>query len=143
VARVDFECVTRNHAKASKKEVDKVVALFHADAQKMELLSILDEQVELLVKEGRPDLSRFLDSLESRSIIPSTEILTLRAEYALERASRYLVLLEFTLTQSQEPVPQDSLSSSIDGVLEGIAHALGKQTLAKNDHVMVNGIELE
>jgi hypothetical protein len=35
------------------------------------------------------------------------------------------------------------LSSSIDGVLEGIAHALGKQSLAKNDHVIVNRIELE
>jgi hypothetical protein len=105
VVCVDFEYVTRNHAKASKEGVDKIVALFYADAQKIELLSILDEQVELLVKEGRLDLSWFLDLLESRSIIPSTEILTLRAEYGLKRASRYLVLLRFTLTQSQESVP--------------------------------------
>jgi hypothetical protein len=37
----------------------------------MKLLSILDEQVELLAKEGRSDLSRFFDSLESHSITPN------------------------------------------------------------------------
>jgi len=41
----------------------------------------IDEQVRLLAKEGRPDLSRFLDSLESRSIAPSKEITILREEY--------------------------------------------------------------
>jgi hypothetical protein len=57
----------------------------------MELLFILDEQVELLAKEGRPDLSRFFDSLESHSITPSEEVSSLRTEYGLERVSRYLV----------------------------------------------------
>jgi hypothetical protein len=58
----------------------------------MELLSILDEQVELLVKEGQPDLSRFFDSLESHSIMPSEEVSSLRAEYGRERVSQRLVL---------------------------------------------------
>ncbi|KAH6662961.1 hypothetical protein B0J14DRAFT_684879 [Halenospora varia] len=50
-----------SYAKGSNENVDKIAALFQADPQKIELLSILDKQVELLVKEGRPDLSRFLD----------------------------------------------------------------------------------
>jgi hypothetical protein len=54
----------------------------------MELLSILGEQVELLAKEGRPDLSRFFDSLESHAIAPSEDVSSLRAEYGLERVSR-------------------------------------------------------
>ena len=53
----------------------------------MELLSILDEQVKLLAEEGRPDLSRFLDSLESHSVTPSEEISSLRAEYGFEKVS--------------------------------------------------------
>jgi hypothetical protein len=57
----------------------------------MELLSILDKQVELLAKEGRPDLSYFFNSLESRSITPSKEVLSLRAEYGLEKVSWCLV----------------------------------------------------
>lgn len=57
----------------------------------MGLLLILDEQVELLAKEGRPDLSRFFDLLEVHSITPSEEVLSLRAEYGLERVSRCLV----------------------------------------------------
>jgi hypothetical protein len=57
----------------------------------MEVLSILDEQVELLVRAGRPDLSRFFDSLESHSITGSEEVLSLRAEYGLERVSKHLV----------------------------------------------------
>ena len=87
----DCECVTRSYAKASKENIDKIAALFQADPQKVELLSILDDQVELLAREGRPDLSRLLDSLESRSITLSEEVLSLRAEYGLERISRYLV----------------------------------------------------
>ena len=57
----------------------------------MELLSILDEQVELLVNTGRPDLLHFFDSLESHSITASEEISSLRAEYSLERVSMFLV----------------------------------------------------
>jgi hypothetical protein len=89
MAFVDFEYVTRSYAKGSKESVDKVAALFQVDPQKMELLSILDEQVELLAKEGRPDLSRFFDSLESRSITPSKEVSSLRAEYGLEKVSAW------------------------------------------------------
>ncbi len=96
---IDLECVTRDHAKASKENIDKIAIPFQAHPQKMELLSILDKQVELLAKEGRPDLSRFFDSLESHSITPSEEISSLRAEYGLERVSWCLVWVLDTLTQ--------------------------------------------
>ena len=89
---IDFDCVIRTYAKVSKEDIDKVAAPFQADPQKMELLSILDEQVELLAKEGRPDLSRFFNSLELHSIIPSGEVSSLRAEYGLERVSWYPTL---------------------------------------------------
>ena len=97
---IDLECVTRDYAKASKENIDKVAAPFQADPQKIELLSILDEQVELLAKEGRPDLSRFFDSLESHSITPSEEVSSLRAEYGLEKVSRYLVWVLDTYTDA-------------------------------------------
>ncbi|KIM93127.1 hypothetical protein OIDMADRAFT_138353 [Oidiodendron maius Zn] len=111
------------YAKASKENIDKVVALFEVDRQKMELLSILDKQVELLVNEGRPDLSRFFDSLESHSITPSEEVSSLRAEYGLERVSRY----------------PGSLDSTVDGVVKGIGHVLGKPTLDDDDSIIGNG----
>jgi len=95
---IDLKCVTRSYAKASRENIDKVAAPFQADLQKMELLSILDEQVELLAKEGRPDLSRFFDSLESHSITPLEEVSSLRAEYGRERVSRYLVWILDTYT---------------------------------------------
>jgi hypothetical protein len=40
---VNLECVTREYAKASKENIDKVATLFQAGPQKMELLSILNE----------------------------------------------------------------------------------------------------
>jgi len=98
---IDLKCVTRSYAKASRENIDKVAAPFQADPQKMELLSILDEQVELLAKEGRPDLSRFFDSLESHSITPLEEVSSLRAEYGRERVSRYLVWILDTFTNAK------------------------------------------
>jgi hypothetical protein len=97
---IDLKCVTRSYAKASRENIDKVAAPFQADPQKMELLSILDEQVELLAKEGRPDLSRFFDSLESHSITPLEEVSSLWAEYGRERVSRYLVWILDTYTNA-------------------------------------------
>ncbi|KAH6690813.1 hypothetical protein BKA61DRAFT_684491 [Leptodontidium sp. MPI-SDFR-AT-0119] len=74
-------------------------------------------------EEGRPDLSRFLDSLESRSIAPSREISSLRAEYGFEK----------------EPVPQSCFDTALDSVIEGVSHVLGKHPLGENDSVIVNG----
>ncbi|KAH8760754.1 hypothetical protein BGZ57DRAFT_770046 [Hyaloscypha finlandica] len=111
------------YAKASKENIDKIAAPFRADPQKMELLSILDEQVELLAQEGQPDPSRLFDSLESHSIIPSEEVSSLRTEYGLER----------------EPVLQGHLDTAVDQVVEGIGHVLGKHTLDDDDSIMVNG----
>lgn len=87
----DPKPVTRSYVKSSKEEIDKVVTLFQADPQKMELLSILDEQVELLVKTGQPDLSRFFNLLESHAITTSEEVSSLRAKYGRERVSKSLV----------------------------------------------------
>ena len=53
----------------------------------MELLSILNKQVELLAKEGQPDLSCFLDSLKLHSITPLEEVLSLQAKYSLKSVS--------------------------------------------------------
>ncbi|TVY80732.1 hypothetical protein LSUE1_G005970 [Lachnellula suecica] len=114
-------------AKASKGEVDKIAARFQEDSQKMKLLSILDEQVKLLAEEGRPDLSRFLDSLALHSIILSEEVSSLRAEYGLER----------------EPVPQGYLDTALDRVAKGIGHALGKHMLDDIDSIIDIAAALE
>ncbi|TVY92739.1 hypothetical protein LAWI1_G002816 [Lachnellula willkommii] len=111
------------YTKANKEDIDKFITLFQADSQKMELHSILDQQVELLAKEGRPDLSRFFDSLESRSIIPLKVVSSLRAEYGLEK----------------ESLPQGCLDITIERITKGISHALGKHTLYEDDSIMVNG----
>ena len=52
----------------AKKNINKIATPFHADPQKMKLLSILNKQVELLAEEGQADLFRLFDSLESHSI---------------------------------------------------------------------------
>ena len=49
---IDLDCFTRSYAKGNKENIDKIVLPFQVDPQKMELLSILDEQVELLAMEG-------------------------------------------------------------------------------------------
>ncbi len=92
----DPEPVTRSYVKSSKEEINKVASLFQADSQKMKLLSILDEQVELLVKTGQPDLSRFFESLESHAITTSKEVSSLRAKYGQERVSKFLVWSLYT-----------------------------------------------
>lgn len=88
---INLESIIRSYAKASKENINKVAASFQAVPQKIELLSILGEQVDLLIQTGRPDLSRFFDSLESHSITVSEEISSLRAEYSLERVSKFLI----------------------------------------------------
>jgi hypothetical protein len=92
-----------------------------------------------LAKEGRPDLSRFFDSLKSYSITQS-EISSIRAEYGLERVScAWFGYWTYALTQQQEPVPQGCLDTAVARVLEGIGHVLGKHTLGDDDSIMVIG----
>ncbi|CZR65293.1 uncharacterized protein PAC_15193 [Phialocephala subalpina] len=107
-----------SYAKASKENIDKIAALFQADPQKIELLSILDKQVEL--------------GLESTSGVRS-------------RKSKPMPSLGFgyMLMQSQEPVPQGCLDTAINRVVKEISHVLGKHPLDKDDSIMVNSaIEL-
>ena len=76
----------RSYVKGSRENINKVATLFQADPQKIELLSILDKQVELLAKEGQLDLSCFFDLLKSHSIT-SEEVLSLQAKYSYKRVS--------------------------------------------------------
>ena len=141
IAFINFPCVTRSYAKASKETIHMITTLFQADPQKMELLSILDEQVELLAEEGRPDLSRFFNSLEAHSITSAEGVSRLRAEYGLETVSWCLIWLwAHTLIQEQEPIPRDCLNTAIDRVVKGISHVLGKHPLSEDDSIIVNGI---
>jgi hypothetical protein len=88
---IDPACLTREYAKTSKENVDKITVLFQADPQKIKLLFILDNQIELLAKERRPDLSCFFDSFELHSIAWSEEVLYLRANYGRERINRGII----------------------------------------------------
>ncbi|KAF4625713.1 hypothetical protein G7Y89_g12451 [Cudoniella acicularis] len=94
---------------------DPVRSIYTADPQKIELLSILNEQVELLVKEGRPDLSRFFDSLESHSITASEEVSSLRAEYGLKREPEEFKDLGFGYTKADDEVDLDRVIKELVG----------------------------
>ncbi|KAH8587331.1 hypothetical protein B0O99DRAFT_642099 [Bisporella sp. PMI_857] len=107
----------------SQEKVDKAASVFQADSQKMKFISILDEQVKLLVQKGQPDLAQFLNLLDFHSIMPLREITNLRAEYGLER----------------EPVPQSYMEMALDQLVEKISHMLGKNSLSDDDSIMVNG----
>ena len=79
---------TRTFEKLKDDEFDRqVTETVRSDPQKMRLLSIFEDQIKLLVDEGRSDLSRYLDSLEFGKIRPSPEISALRIEYGLESVS--------------------------------------------------------
>ncbi|CZR68400.1 uncharacterized protein PAC_18299 [Phialocephala subalpina] len=118
-----------SYAKASKENVDKIATLFQADPQKMELLSTLDEQVELLAKGDRTSLA----SLTHLNHIPSYHQ---KKSQAYEQST---VSKEHTLMQPQEPVPQGCLDTAIDRAIEGIGHVLGKHSLGEDDSIMING----
>jgi hypothetical protein len=106
----------------------------------MKLLSILDDQVELLAEEGRPNLSRLFDSLKLHSIISLEEVSSLQAKYGLETVSQYLdYVYIYILIQLQEPIPQGWLDTAIDRVVEEIGHAFGKHPLDKDGSIIVNG----
>ncbi|KAH8600144.1 hypothetical protein B0O99DRAFT_611837 [Bisporella sp. PMI_857] len=80
-----FDENIRNYTRAGQEHIDKVAASFQADPRKIKVLSILDEQIELLAKEGRPNLGSFFDSLEAHSFMPPEEISHLRTEYGFEK----------------------------------------------------------
>ncbi|KAH8595137.1 hypothetical protein B0O99DRAFT_159895 [Bisporella sp. PMI_857] len=111
------------YIKSGQEHVNRLAETFQADPRKMKLLSILDEQVELLAKEGRPNLSSLFDSLETNSLISSEEVSNLRTEYGLE----------------EEPVSQLCLEAAINRVVEEIGHVLGKSIVGDQDCIMING----
>ncbi|KAH7305405.1 hypothetical protein BKA65DRAFT_520909 [Rhexocercosporidium sp. MPI-PUGE-AT-0058] len=44
-----------------------------------------------------------------------------------------------SINESQEPVPQSCLDTTLDRVVEGVSHVLGKHLLGEDDSVVVNG----
>lgn len=68
-------------------EFEKIVESFQADPRQVQLLSILGEQVQLLVDEGRPKLSSFFASLESNLVVTPEEASRLYADFGLETVS--------------------------------------------------------
>ena len=86
--RLRLIACTRTFEKMKEAEFDRQVAdTVQSDPQKMILLSIFEEQIMLLVNEGQPDLSRYLDSLESGKITSSSEVSALRMKFGLESVS--------------------------------------------------------
>ena len=65
----------------------RVVEKYRSDPRVESFLLILEEQVKILVQEGRTNLHIFLTSLESQSIVPSEEVLELQAKFDLESVS--------------------------------------------------------
>lgn len=65
----------------------KVTTEFQDDPQKIKLLSIFKDQIQLIAKEEQPSLSHFLDLLEAREIVPPAEVSKLRISHGLKTVS--------------------------------------------------------
>ncbi|KAH8910548.1 hypothetical protein BR93DRAFT_274325 [Coniochaeta sp. PMI_546] len=62
----------------------RVTKEFRADLRTKVLLPFLEEQVNVLVQEGRTNLALFFSSLESSNILTVEEVSELRAKFGLE-----------------------------------------------------------
>ena len=62
----------------------RVAEELRADSRTESVLPILEEQINILIKEGQTNLTLFLASLESNSVMPSEEVSELRAKFGLE-----------------------------------------------------------
>jgi hypothetical protein len=77
----------REYIKMKDDEFEKIAENFQADPRQVQLLSILGEQVQLLVDEGRPNLSSFFASLESNLVVTPKEASRLYADFGFETVS--------------------------------------------------------
>jgi hypothetical protein len=82
-----YHAFIRTYEKLGRDEFDRTVTdVLQKDPQRMKLISIFADQIELLVNEGRPSSSRFMDSLKSNNITLPSEVL-LRTKFCLESVS--------------------------------------------------------
>ncbi|KAK4233952.1 hypothetical protein C8A03DRAFT_38303 [Achaetomium macrosporum] len=111
------------YLKMKDDEFEKIAENFQADPRQVQLLSILGEQVQLLVDEGRPNLSSFFASLESNLVVTPEEASRLYADFGLETNA----------------LPAGSLDADIDRLVEKVRDLLGKQEFGEYDYIMING----
>ncbi|KAL2257852.1 hypothetical protein VTK26DRAFT_9083 [Humicola hyalothermophila] len=111
------------YVKMKDDEFEKIAQDFQADPRQMQLLSILGEQVQLLVDKGRPNLSSFFASLESNLLATPEEASRLYADFGFEA----------------EALAAGSLDADVDRLVEKARELLGKREFGEYDCIMING----
>jgi hypothetical protein len=133
----------REYIKMKDDEFENIAENFQADPRQVQLLSIIGEQVKLLVDEGRPNLSSFFASLESNLVVTSEEASRLYADFGLETVSgdptfaRRVRLIRRPC--KQDALPAGSLDADVDRLVEKARELLGKQEFGEYDCIMING----
>ena len=74
----------RKYTKMSIEQLDTLIKDIQADSRQTQLLQILSEQLELLIREEKPDLYSVFASLESKGLVSEKECIELKASFAQE-----------------------------------------------------------
>jgi hypothetical protein len=68
--------------KQNKDNLNIISSIIRADSKRMQLICILDRQLDMLVNEGKSDLSSLLASLNEECLISAEEYKELSAHFA-------------------------------------------------------------
>ena len=69
------------------KQLDSLIEDAKANSNYMQLLQILGQQLEVLIKEGKPDLNILFTSLRAETLVSEEEYKELTTTFALEAVS--------------------------------------------------------
>ncbi|RHZ45973.1 uncharacterized protein CDV56_104172 [Aspergillus thermomutatus] len=113
-----------NYTKMTAKQLDILIRRIKADSSLMKLLRVLSPQLELLVKQGSPDLRSFYEDLKREELVSDKELRELKIPFALE----------------SDALPDSELDAAIDRLIERVSTKLFSKTmLGDDDTVTVNG----
>ena len=76
-----------NYWNARAYDNEEVTDSLQRDPKIVRLLSIFEEQINILASQGRPNIQVLLDSLEGSQLLSASEAMDLRARYSLEAVS--------------------------------------------------------
>lgn len=130
-----------DYQKMSDENVKEALEQLRADPHTGDLLPVLDEQINILVHEGRTNLSLFLTSLESQSLIPSDEASELRVKFGLDSIS-YNPFPIFFIGVLNHRLQGTILESSIDADVNGLTTLLHQlfnkpDSVSNSDSIMI------
>jgi hypothetical protein len=92
--------LTRNYTKLELSELDDLIRRFQEDLQRIKVLQMLGQQLELLVYRGRADIHSLLLSLREDNLVSEEEHRELKERYALDEVGRKICRLYFCILTS-------------------------------------------